>query len=418
MNHALAATAIFLLTIFVLVFHAERLPEWLAALCGALLMIIFGLEPVGLAVQAVTTQWDVLLFFLGLAIAIGAAEEIGFFSWIAYHGALWSRGSGSRLYAAVLALAAIITVFLTNDAAVLAVTPLIAQLVISLRLPATAFALSVAFVANAASALLPISNPTNFIVASSVHLDLLHYLRIVGIPALAALVVSLLLLWLMFGRAMGAVEYDMTELHAVAAPDPLFGWLLALTAAAMIGASAFGFPVGAVAALGSVAILVSLLRPGAGRVLAALRRSNLTIAVLVAALFVIVDALRSSGALLLARKEFAELLRVHQTVAAPLSAAGTAFISNLFNNLPMSMIVVQMLHQNTFPANVEARFASGAIVGLAVGPNLTPIGSLSTILVLITLRRAGLRIAAADYVRPGALITVATLAAASLAFLL
>jgi arsenical pump membrane protein len=87
------------------------------------------------------------------------------------------------------------------------------------------------------------------------------------------------------------------------------------------------------------------------------------------------------------------------------------------NNLPMSMIAVQMLQHDAFSQNIAARFTGGAIVGLAIGANLTPIGSLSTILVRISLRRAGLEIPLRAYVIPGVIVTALTLLVASVAFL-
>lgn len=416
MTHGLLAGAIFALTIGAIVFFADRISEWKAALIGACLMLLGGVETFSSAWSTVLSEWDVLLFFGGLATIVAAADESRLFAWFAQLTARIADGSGRRLYLAVLAIAALVTVFFTNDAAVLVMIPLVAQLVRSLGLPVVPFALSVAFIANAASALLPISNPTNYIVAHAAGLSLLSYLRLVGLPGLAAALAAMLFLWLFFGKRMRAT-YDPHGSERVAAPAPAFGIVLALVAIAMLSASAMRLPVGLAAACGGAALLAVLLFEGRTLAFAAIRRAHLSLVVLVASLFVVVAGLRQAGVLDAPTRWLAELLRAHDAIAAPLSALLMAIASNVVNNLPLSIVAVQMLQHDAFTVGHPTRFAAGTIVGLAIGPNLTPFGSLSTILVLISLRRTGLPIPLREYLIPGALVTAITLLVASATFL-
>ncbi len=414
MTHGFLAGAIFALTIGAIVFLAERISEWKAALIGACLMLLGGIETVPSAWATLLAEWDVLLFFAGLAVIVAAAEESQLFAWLAQVAARVADGSGRRLYFAVLCVAGIVTVFFTNDAAVLVMIPLVAQLVRTFGLPVAPFALSVAFIANAASALLPISNPTNYIIAQAAGLTLFPYLRLVALPGLAAAAAALLFLWLFFGRRMRAT-YDPAA-TAAKAPTLVFRLTFGLVAVAMLTASALHFPVGA-AAIGGGAVLILLIAIESGKQAAsALRRTHVSIVVLVASLFVVVDGLRHAGLLDAPTRWLAEVLHAHDAIAAPLSALLMALASNVANNLPMSMVAVQMLHHDAFSGAGATRFAAGTIVGLAIGPNLTPVGSLSTILVLITLRRTGLQVALHEYLVPGALVTAITLLAAALAF--
>jgi len=413
-THGFLAGAIFALTIGAIVFLAERISEWKAALIGACLMLLGGIETVPSAWATLLAEWDVLLFFAGLAVIVAAAEESQLFAWLAQVAARVADGSGRRLYFAVLCVAGLVTVFFTNDAAVLVMIPLVAQLVRTFGLPIVPFALSVAFIANAASALLPISNPTNYIIAQAAGLTLFPYLRLVALPGLAAAAAALLFLWLFFGRRMRAT-YDPAA-TAARAPTLVFRLTFGLVAVAMLAASALHFPVGA-AAIGGGAVLILLIAIESGKQAAsALRRTHVSIVVLVASLFVVVDGLRHAGLLDAPTRWLAEVLHAHDAIAAPLSALLMALASNVANNLPMSMVAVQMLHHDAFSGAGATRFAAGTIVGLAIGPNLTPVGSLSTILVLITLRRTGLQVALHEYLVPGALVTAITLLAAALAF--
>ena len=400
---------IFALTIAAMILLAGRVPEWLCATAGALAVICLRLDTTESAWRAIATQWDVLLFFAGLALVTAAAEEAGVFEWITFRAALWGGGSSRRLLGAVLAVSAVTTILLTNDAAALVIAPLVAVMVRRLALPPLPFVLCIAFIANAASAILPISNPTNFIVANGAGMNLPRYLRAVELPALLALCVALLVLWFLFARPR-TERYRTDVLNAPKAPHWAALATLAATAGGMILASAFSRPVGVVAFAGAGALLAVLNITGSS-MRRALVRSHSSIVVLVASLFVIVDGLRSTGALVMPVQWLSGL-------SAPMIAAIMSLLANVFNNLPVSMLVIQVLHHNSMHSAATASVAAGSIVGLAIGPNLTTIGSLSTILMLIVLRSRGIVIGVKDFMLPGLAVSAATIGVAVAALLL
>ena len=184
----------------------------------------------------------------------------------------------------------------------------------------------------------------------------------------------------------------------------------------MVAASALRVPVGAVATAGGAALVGLLAMRGGGKALAALRATNFSVVVFVASLFVVVAGLRNSGILATPTALLVRLLETHAGAAAPLSALFMALASNVVNNLPLSMLAVQMLQHDGFSQAIGTRFAAGTIVGLAIGPNLTPIGSLSTILLRLSLRRRGLELPLRAYVIPGITVTALTLLAAAFTF--
>lgn len=415
MLHEILATAIFALTIGTIVFFAGRVSEWMAALAGAALMLLCGILTPASAASTVWAEWDVLLFFLGLVTIVAASEQASIFSWLAEFAARAARGSERRLYFAILCVAALVTVFLTNDAAVLFMIPLIAELVRCLGLRVLPFALGVAFISNSASALLPISNPTNFIVAQTAGLSLWSYLGMVGLPAAAAAITAAAYLWFFFAARMRE-RFDPSKVEQTGAPARSFGVALIFVAGAMVAASALRVPVGIVATAGGFLLVGILALQGRGKALAAIRATNFSIVVFVASLFVVVAGLRNSGILQTPTTLLVRLLETHASAAAPLSALFMALGSNVVNNLPLSMVAVQMLQHDGFSQDIGARFAAGTIVGLAIGPNLTPIGSLSTILLRILLRRRGLEVPLQAYVIPGIIVTALTLLAAALTF--
>lgn len=415
---ACAAAMIFLATIATIIARPRRIPEWLAATAGALVMIALGVEPWRDAALEVARQWNVLLFFAGLTAVVAVAESAGFFAWVAYVASVAARGSGRRLFSGVIVAGAVITVFLTNDAAAVVMTPLVFVLVRRLRLPASPFAFACTFMANAASIALPISNPVNFIVADALNLRLADYVDALWAPALAGAAATAAVLWIVFRRDVRA-GFDRALIHELA-DEPRYRTeatvLLVLTATGLVAMSAVGGSVGSVAAIGGAVMLAH----GFWRRALPWRRvaadMNPSIVVMVAALFVAVDGLRQSGLLGPAAALVVAAARSHPSVAGPLAALVAAAASNLFNNLPTALIAVGTLHAGVLHAPVARQFAAGAIVGCDLGPNLTTVGSLSTLIWLVLLRRRGLVISAADYFKVGVVVapTALILAAAAL----
>lgn len=411
MNHIIAAT-IFLATIAAIIARPPRFPEWLAATTGAILMVVAGVEPARDAAREVAAQWNVLLFFAGLTAVVAVAESAGFFAWVAYVAASAAHGSGRRLFFAVIAAGILITLFLTNDAAAVMLTPLVFVLVRHLRLPAAPFAYACTFIANGASVALPVSNPINIIIGTAAHFRLGEYVALLWLPALTGIVTTAAMLWIVFRRAV-RVRFDGAS---VIRPDddPRYrtevSVFLGLSALALITTSAFGGSVGLTAAVAG-AILI-----GHGFYRRALRwprvfsDMNPGIVIMVAALFVAVDGVRHSGLLDSAAATIVSVATLHPSLAGPVAALASAVASNIFNNLPTALIVVGTLHVGALPVDVARQFAGGAIVGCDLGPNLTTVGSLSTLIWLVLLRRRGLKISAAEYFKVGIVLAPAVLA--------
>jgi arsenical pump membrane protein len=412
-----AATVIFLATIATIIARPPRFPEWLVATAGGLLMIVAGVEPARDAVLEIASQWNVLLFFAGLTAVVAVAESAGFFAWVAFAAANAAHGSGRRLFFGVIAAGTLTTLFLTNDAAAVVMTPLVFVLVRHLRLPAAPFAFACTFIANGASIALPISNPINIIIGAAADLRLGDYVALLWAPALTGVVATVALLWLVFRRNL-RVKFNPAS---VAKPDddPRYRFevtvLLGLTALALMSTSAAGGSVGLTAAISGAAMLAHGFYSRMLRWRHVASDMNPAIVVMVAALFVAVDGVRHSGLLNPTAAMVVSAARAHPTLAGPVAALAAALASNLFNNLPTALIAVGTLHVGAFPAEVARQFAAGAIVGCDLGPNLTTVGSLSTLIWLVLLRRRGLKISASEYFKVGVVLAPAVLACAMLA---
>lgn len=408
----IVASIIFLATIAAIIARPPRFPEWLAATTGAFLMVVAGVEPARDAALEIAEQWNVLLFFAGLTAVVAVAESAGFFAWVAYLAATVANGSGRRLFFAVIAAGVLITLFLTNDAAAVVMTPLVFVLVRRLRLPATPFAFACTFIANGASVALPISNPINIIIGTAAHFRLGEYVALLWLPALTGIVATVAMLWILFRRAV-RIKFNSAS---VVRPDddPRYTMevsaLLGLTAVAFITVSATGGSVGLTAAVAGAVLIGHGFSRRALRWPRVVSEMNPGIVIMVAALFVAVDGVRHSGLLNSAAATAVAVASAHPSLAGPFAALASAAAANLFNNLPTALIVVGTLHVGALPVDVARHFAAGAIVGCDLGPNLTTVGSLSTLIWLVLLRRRGLKISAAEYFKVGIVLAPVVLA--------
>lgn len=414
-----ATLVVFLLTVGAVVMRPARLPEWLVALAGVAAMVAIGAESATEAIRAVAAQWDVLLFFAGLMTIIAIAEAAGFFSWVAFISARAARLSARRLFVSIMAACAAITIVMTNDAAALIMTPLVFSLAARLRLRPLPFAFACTFVANGASLVLPISNPVNVMIADAARLTLGRYLSLLWLPSLAGVAVTAAILWLVIGRTLRR----RFEASLVSPPEGDPGHrtevtlLLLAAAGSMIAVAATGGPVG----VGACAAAGVMFAHGAVRGRLDISRiasdANPTIVLLVAALFALTEGVVRSGLLAAPLAALEGLTQMHAGQTAAAAALASAVGSNLFNNLPTAALASAVLRHAPLSIAVGHRIAAGAIVGCDLGPNLTTVGSLSTLLWLVLLRRRGLEVSPLDYLKLGAVVAPATLAIAILALL-
>jgi arsenical pump membrane protein len=414
--HAAVAGAVLGATLLAVVLRPGGVGEAWWASAGALLMLLTRSVSPASAASALANEWDLFLFFLGLMLAAAVADMAGFFDWAAALAAGAARGSGRVLLLNVLLLGAVVTALLSNDATALILTPVVYGVATRLRLPVMPYLLAVSFVANAASMTLPISNPINVLVGDRLRAPLGPYEAHLLPASLASVAVVVAVFLAVFWRLAGRrFELDWRELAAAAGVRRGFRPVVAglcLLAAAYIAGSALLWPLGAVALAGGLGLLA----------LAAATRSfsaehirahvSPSVFVYLAALFVLVRGAEDAG--LTAALVRAAVTGIGSPATAVLSGVvGSAVVSNLVNNLPGVLLFVSGAQAGGVPEALRQPFLFGALAGADLGPNLTPVGALSTMLWLTIVRRRGVEVSAFDFLRLGALIAPLTLAAAA-----
>lgn len=386
-----------------------RWPEAVWAITGALLLVLLGLIAPAAAWTGVLKGLDVYLFLTGMMLLSELAREEGLFDWIAALATSAARGSATRLFLLVYLVGTVVTVFLSNDATAVVLTPAVyaAARAASVREPLP-YLYICAFVANAASFVLPISNPANLVVFGGGHMPpLLDWLRMFALPSALAIVATYVALRLVQRRTLAAETLAThVERPALSWAGKVAGLGIAGTALALIGASWAGLDLGLptlIAGGVTAAIIVLLKRESPVGVL---RNISWGVLPLVAGLFVLVEALELTGVIRLLAEE---LRRVVQLAGPDRAAAGTgalvAVITNLGNNLPVGLVAGSAVQQAAVPPVV----AGAILIGVDLGPNLSVTGSLATILWLTALRREGLHVGAWPFLKLGLVVTIPAL---------
>lgn len=398
-------------TIAGVVFRPKEWPEAVWACLGALLLVLCGLLSIGSALGAAAKGTDVYLFLTGMMLLAELARRKGVFDWLAAHAVRASKGSRARLFALIYAVGIVVTVFLSNDATAVVLTPAVYAAVKKARADALTYLFICAFIANAASFVLPISNPANLVVYGKGLPPLLPWLQTFLLPSVCSIAATYAALrWILRKEIDGNIDTAI-EVPLLSAAGKRAAWGIVASGAVLIAASAFGFDLGLpTCAVGVLVVIVTTrLRGEAVRDVAA--GVSWSVLPLVAGLFILVEALNRAGSLELIShllKMFAAMPRVAGELA---TSFGVAVLSNVMNNLPSGLLAGSALHA----AHLAPRIRDSVLIGVDLGPNLSVTGSLATVLWLIALRREGIQISAWRFLKVGAIVMPPALLLATLA---
>jgi arsenical pump membrane protein len=343
------------------------------------------------------------------------ARKEGVFDWLAGLAVAAARRSRARLFGLVYLVGIAVTVFLSNDATAVVLTPAVYAAVQKAKTKALPYLFICAFIANAASFVLPISNPANLVVYGKHLPPLFQWLRTFFVPSVFSIVATYAALrWVVRKDLEGTVE-DGSEPVKLSKEGRLAAWGILATGAILLGASGFGLDLGLPTCVSAIIAVLVVTRMKGGAVVEIAKGVSWSVLPLVAGLFVLVEALNRAGALQDGGKCLEWCARMPRFVGSLAASFGIAGLSNVMNNLPSGLLAggaLQIVH-------VPAAIRNSVLIGVDLGPNLSVTGSLATVLWLIALRREGESINGWEFLKvglvvmPPALLT-ATLIAATL----
>ncbi len=386
-------------SILLMLLRLRNIPEvyWVGG--GALLLVLTHLIPLSLAGRAIAKGTDVYLFLAGMMLLSEIAREQGVFDWIASVAVHHARGSATRLFALLYLCGVTVTVCLSNDATAIVLTPAVLASVRRAHVNPLPFLFACAMIANAASFVLPISNPANLVVFHNGMPPLSRWLDAFLLPSLLSIVVTYVVLRLYFRRDLTSAVDASADPVTLTTNGKLILVGLALVVAVLLTASAFGKDLGLPTFVAAIAITTILLIRTRSSPTPILKQISWSTIALVAALFILVEAIESIGALTFTQRA----LLAAQHFSAPIAALVVGFTvgiaNNLINNLPLGLIAANTLTLT----HTQGLLRDVTLIAIDLGPNLSVTGSLATILWLLAVRREGLNVTFLDFLKAGLL---------------
>jgi arsenical pump membrane protein len=350
---------------------------------GAVLLIVLRLVPLKLAGEAIAKGSDVYSFLIGMMLLSELAREQGVFDWVASVAVRGAKGSCSRLFLLVYGAGTLVTIFMSNDATAVVLTPAILTAVRKAKVSPLPYLFVCALIANAASFVLPISNPANLVVFHTGMPPLGRWLADFGVPSLFSIAVTFFVMRFLFRDDLCKSIDCEVEDAKLSGNGKLVLSGLALMVAVLLTASALkkdlGLPT-CVAALVITAVVSIKARNNPTKLAREISWSTL---LLVAGLFVMVDAVESQGALKRTQQWLAWVSHLGQNVGALVVGFVVGIANNIVNNLPLGLIAGGTIQA----AHAKGLIANAVLIGVDLGPNLSVTGSLATILWLLALRK-------------------------------
>jgi arsenical pump membrane protein len=413
----LIAVAIFLFTLILVIWQPRGLGVGWSASLGAVLALAAGV----VSFADIPTVWDIVwnatATFIAVIIISLLLDEAGFFEWAALHVARWANGSGERLFAFSILLGAAVSALFANDGAALILTPIVISMLLALRFsPAStlAFVMAAGFIADTASLPLVVSNLVNIVSADYFGIGFGAYAAVMVPVNMVSVAATLLVLWLFFRRDIPA-RYEVAALQA---PNQAIrdiatfkvGWAVLL--ALLVGLFALeplGIPISAVAAA-CAALLFAVAARGkriaTGKVL---REAPWQVVIFSLGMYLVVYGLSNAGL----TAELTRLLDAFAGYGIWGAALGTgllsALLSSLMNNMPSVLIGALAIDASQASGAVREAMIYANVIGCDLGPKITPIGSLATLLWLHVLARKGIRVTWGYYFKVGIVLTLPVL---------
>jgi arsenical pump membrane protein len=368
---------------------------------GAVLLVVLGLLPLGDALNGMRKGIDVYLFLVGMMLIAELARREGLFDWMAALAVEHAKGSPQRLFLLVYVVGTIVTILLSNDATAIVLTPAVYAATRAAGAAPLPYLFVCAFIANAASFVLPISNPANLVVYGERMPHLAVWLRQYTLPSIASIVATYVVLRLALRKDLGEEHLERNvPRQKLSHEGKLTAWGIAAIGVVLIGASALDVPLGLPTFLCGAITATLVLVLSRQSPLPLLKDISWGVLPLVAGLFVMVEALIRTGVI----SKLSALL--HQAVAQSATRAVwevgivTAIADNIANNLPVGLVAGSVASSDHLPQAV-----TGAIlIGVDLGPNLSVTGSLATILWLVALRREAIEVSAWRFLKVGWLV--------------
>ena len=413
----LLAGSIFLLTLVLVIWQPRGLSIGWSASIGAVLALGTGVIHIADIPVVWNIVWNATAAFIAVIIISLLLDESGFFEWAALHVSRWGNGRGRLLFTWIVLLGAAVAALFANDGAALILTPIVIAMLLALGFSqgtTLAFVMAAGFIADTASLPLIVSNLVNIVSADFFGLGFTQYASVMIPVDAAAIAATLIMLHLFFRRDIPAT-YDVSLLKTPASviKDPATfraGWIvLLLLLVGFFVLEPLGIPVSAIAAAGAAVLFVVAKRGHAINTGKVLRGAPWQIVIFSLGMYLVVYGLRNAGL----TEYLSGVLNLLEDKGLWAATFGTgfltAFLSSVMNNMPTVLIGALSIDGSTATGVVKEAMIYANVIGCDLGPKITPIGSLATLLWLHVLAQKNIKITWGYYFRTGIVMTVPVL---------
>jgi len=413
----LVAIAVFVLTLTLVIWQPKGLGVGWSAALGALIALAAGAVSLHDIPTVWAIVWNATATFIAVIIISLLLDEAGFFEWAALHVARWANGSGYRLFAFCVLLGAAVSALFANDGAALILTPIVMSMLIALRFSPTAtlaFVMAAGFIADTASLPLVVSNLVNIVSADYFRLGFSEYASVMVPVNFASVAATLLVLFLFFRRdiprrySVAALRTPSEAIHDRATFN-VGGWVLLALLIGLFALEPLGIPISAVAAVCAAVLFAVAARGHRISTRRVLREAPWQVVIFSLGMYLVVYGLKNAGLTDTLTNLLDRLAQQGLWSAAIGTGVIAALLSSVMNNMPSVLVGALSIQASEAQGLVREAMVYANVIGCDLGPKITPIGSLATLLWLHVLERKGIRITWGYYFKVGILLTLPVL---------